>query len=308
MATLVPARIQTGQAPRGYSEATLANIVPQLRPQWGRAGGECRADSNLGPVISRIAILPHPPLLVPELVGARDADVAAVRDTSLEVAGRLAESASRWLAVGAVAPTPADRGATTRTGAPAGAAERIGPGAAGTFRGFGVDVRVALGDSGDALFADPSWPLPALIAAWLRERVGAAEVTAHLVPADLAPADCAAEGARIAEELGGGTGTGLLVLGDGSHRHGERAVGRPDERAGAFDDAVADAMARADIDALLALDADLAAELGAIGRAPWQVLAGAVRADGRRWRSARSEVSTPFGVAYHFAVWEPVEP
>ncbi|MPZ82804.1 MAG: hypothetical protein GEV28_21340, partial [Actinophytocola sp.] len=71
-------------------------------------------------------------------------------------------------------------------------------------------------------------------------------------------------------------------------------------------DAVHAALAAADPDALLALDVDLAAELGAAGRAPWQVLAGVVGADGRRWKSVEARQLVPFGVAYHLAVWDPV--
>jgi hypothetical protein len=59
----------------------------------------------------------------------------------------------------------------------------------------------------------------------------------------------------------------------------------------------------ADPAALAALDPDLAAQLWASGRAPWQVLAGA--ASGRAWRGELLHSSTPFGVAYHVSVWEP---
>ena len=57
--------------------------------------------------------------------------------------------------------------------------------------------------------------------------------------------------------------------------------------------------------ALLALDVDLAAELGAVGRAPWQVLAGVIEADPRDWTCVSSTLLVPFGVAYHVAVLEP---
>ena len=118
-------------------------------------------------------------------------------------------------------------------------------------------------------------------------------------------ADCAATGAALAAELADGDPVGLLVLGDGSHRHGDRAPAHPDDRAGPFDDAVGAALAAGDPAALLALDADLAAELGAMGRAAWQVLAGAVRATGGRWRGDALYSDHPFGVAYHVAVWDP---
>jgi hypothetical protein len=53
---------------------------------------------------------------------------------------------------------------------------------------------------------------------------------------------------------------------------------------------------------LAALDAPLAAELGASGRAPWQVLAGALQ--GRRaTRSLLRYDAAPHGVGYLVAGW-----
>ncbi|WP_436495812.1 hypothetical protein [Actinokineospora sp. HUAS TT18] len=228
-------------------------------------------------MISRVAVLPNPPLLVPELVAGDDADVAAVRAAALAVAKDLAQVARRWWVVGAGEPTSAR---------------------AGTFAGFGVDVRVELGEDAENQPADPDMPLPALVAGWLRRQVGAQDVHMDLVSPDLPPAECLARGAAIPD-------TALLVLGDGSHRHGDRAVGRPDARAEEFDSAVRDAFANVDLDKLLALDPKTADELGAAGRAPWQVLAGAIAKDGRPWRCVESSLLIPFGVAYHFAVWEP---
>lgn len=236
-------------------------------------------------MISRVAVLPQPPLLVPELVGGDDIDAAAVRAAAVAVAKDLAQVAPTWLVVGV-----GER------------AERI-ENAAGTFRGFGADVRVELGPGAAGRVADVDLPLPALVAGWLRAQVGATEVAVEVVPADLPTPDCVAVGTRLAA---GEEPIGLLVLGDGSHRHGDKAIGRPDARAGSFDESAAAAFAQVDLDALLAMDPAEADELGAVGRAPWQVLAGAVRADGRSWRCVRSSVQLPFGVAYHFAVWEPV--
>ncbi len=254
----------------------------------GRANRECSTDSNLDAVISRVAVLPQPPLLVPELVGGDDPDASALRTACVSAARSLAGSAARWAVVGA--------GPTAHT---------IGSTAAGTFRGFGVDVRVTLGPAADTGRPDPAMALPGLVAGWLRAQAGAREASVRVVPADLAPAGCAAAGRDLAAELAGDEPVGLLVLGDGSHRHGDRSVGRPDERAEPFDRAVAAALAAVDLDALAGLDAGLAAELGAVGRAPWQVLAAAARADGRRWVARESALHVPFGVAYHVAVWEP---
>jgi aromatic ring-opening dioxygenase LigB subunit len=238
-------------------------------------------------VITRVAVLPQPPLLVPELVGGPDEDAARLRDACVEVAARLAAAADEWIAIGAAA-------------APA----VVEPGEVGTFADFGVNVEVSLGAANGAE-PDPSMPLPALVAGWLRGAANARQVQVRLVAADMAADGCRRFGAQLAAELAGDVAVGVLVLGDGSHRHGERAVGRPDERAGGFDDAVAAALAAADPSALLDVDAELARSLGAAGRAPWQVLAGLAEASGA-WRCAGSSLTVPFGVAYHLAEWEPV--
>jgi aromatic ring-opening dioxygenase LigB subunit len=232
-------------------------------------------------VIVRAAVVPHPPLLVPELVAGADVDVRAVREACLAVVTRLTSVAPRWVAVGA---------------GPGGV---LGPDATGTFVGFGVDITVGMSATATGV-PDPAMPLPALVTAWLREHAGATEVTMHLVPPDLPPEDCYALGERLAEAP---APVGLLIAGDGSHRHGDRAPGRPDDRAGPFDDAVHEALAAADAKALQALDPKLADELGAAGRAPWQVLAGAMGHG--RW-TADAQLFVPFGVAYHLAVLDPL--
>jgi aromatic ring-opening dioxygenase LigB subunit len=228
-------------------------------------------------VIVRAVVVPHPPLLVPELVAGEDGDVSAVRAACLAAATRLTSASTRWIAVGS---------------GPTGV---LGPDAAGTFAGFGVDVVVRMSDAARAE-PDRAMPLSALVAGWLRQQVGADEVTVHLVAPDSSPEDCYALGEHLAEDP---APIGLLVVGDGSHRHGDRAPGRPDDRAGPFDDAVHEALAAADAKALLALDPKLADELGAAGRAPWQVLAGAIGQG--RW-TAEARLMVPFGVAYHLAV------
>jgi hypothetical protein len=189
------------------------------------------------------------------------------------------------------------------------AADPSGPvtlpaGARGTFAGYGVDVPVTL-DPTRHLRPDPMLPLPALVAGWLREQGGARRVRVRLIEPGLPVDDCRREGAELADDLAGPYPVGLLVLGDGSNRHGDAAPARPDERAGEFDEAVETGLAAADPDALLALDPDVAAELNVTGRAAWQVLAGAVQAVGGQWRSHSLYDGSPFGVGYHVAVWDP---
>ncbi len=227
-------------------------------------------------------MVPHPPLLVPELVPGSVESTAAVREACVAAAVRLAEAAPNWIAVGA--------GPRWET---------IGPGVCGSFRGYGVDVPVSL-SAGPAAGPTADLPLPVLVAGWLRAQAGAGSVRAELLPAGASPADCAETGTRLARADGD---LGLLVLGDGSYRHGPSAPGSADERAGDFDAKVAAALAGADADALLAIEPELAAELGAVGRAPWQVLAGLARA-APGWHGELRYSAAPFGVAYHVAVWE----
>jgi hypothetical protein len=238
-------------------------------------------------VIVTAAVVPHPPLLVPELAGAAAAETTDLRAACRDVAAALAAAGDRWIAVGA---------------GPVGSLHP--PDTCGTFAGFGADVRVALGPDVDpSAVPDRDLPLPVLIAGWLRAEAGAGaagervRIEAHVLPADTPPE----KALRVGEELAGGDDAVLLVLGDGAATHTPRAPGAFDERAAGWDRAVAGALAAGDADLLAGLDPALADALLAGGRVPWQVLAGAVP----RPASARLEHSSaPFGVAYHVAVWE----
>jgi hypothetical protein len=152
---------------------------------------------------------------------------------------------------------------------------------------------------------DRRLPLPLLVAGWVAGRAGSrVRIRGELVAPDESPAACAELGADLAAECAADPGAvGLLVLGDGSACHTERAPGHLDERAAPFDTAVSVAFRDADAAALAALDPDLAAALLVAGWAPWQVLAGAVA--GGEWRGELLHSSAPFGVAYHVAVWTP---
>jgi len=224
-------------------------------------------------VITRAVVVPHPPLLVPELVSGAAAETASVRAATLAAAGKLP---GPWVAVAVD-----DSGPATFV-----------PPLSGTFLGYGVDVAVSLGSAAPP---DPRIPLPVLMTAWLHERCAVEVSRVELIPPDLTPAECVSFGQQIAEE-----NAGLLILGDGSTRHGPRSPGSNDERSGPFDDHVHRLLAAADTGGLLALDLELARELGAQGRAAWQVLAGVPGP----WRCASAEFFAPFGVGYHVAVWE----
>jgi hypothetical protein len=172
----------------------------------------------------------------------------------------------------------------------------------GTFAPFGVSIEVTLARSSRQAGAGPRLPLSVAIGAWLlaRRRWSGPPVAAATVAADADPAECA----RMAGELRGRPDrVALLVMGDGSACRGEKAPGYDDPRARPYDDAVARALATADLAVLRELDRDLSAELLVAGRAPWQVLAGA--AAGAGWRGHLSYYAAPYGVAYFVAGWRP---
>jgi hypothetical protein len=233
-----------------------------------------------------VAVVPQPPLLVPQLTAGRAADSEPMRAACLRVAARLAEAADRWVVVAA---DPSGRRTVDQ---PVG----------GTFLGYGVDVAVGLGP-GLAGAPRVDLPLPLLVAAWLRGRAAPdVRAGAELVPPELPTEDCRRLGAELAaREEAAGDRVGLLVVGDGATTYAEKAPGYLDERAGPFDAAVATALAAADPAGLLALDPRLGAELGAVGRAPWQVLAGV--AEHGRWHGELAYSGAPFGVGYHVALW-----
>jgi hypothetical protein len=140
----------------------------------------------------------------------------------------------------------------------------------------------------------PGLPLPLGLAARLLDQAGYAGPRVLQLVGEDEPADrCAELGARIARSAGR---VALLAMGDGSARRGPKAPGYFDARSGPFDAEVERAVRAADLDALLALDQDLAHELMATGRPSWQVLAGALQ--GTKPTSEIIYCDDPFGVAY----------
>ncbi len=241
---------------------------------------------TLRSVLTMVAVLPEPPLLVPELATGASERIRQLRAAVVDAAARLAGAARRWVAVGS---DPAGR----RT---------VGPQVRGSFRGFGVDVEVALGPAADGP-ADPCLPLPLLIAGWAASPTVA--VRGELLPSNAPQPVCAALGTAIAAECASDPEpVGLLVVGDGAavgvgSDPGFAALG---SAAAGFDDSVATALRSADVAALAGLDVELAASLHVTGRAPWQVLAAAT---GPGWRGELLHSAAPHGVTYHVAVWTP---
>jgi hypothetical protein len=117
------------------------------------------------------------------------------------------------------------------------------------------------------------------------------------------PAACAALGERLPAAA---PRTALLAVGDGSARRSTTAPGYLDERAVPFDTATEQAVRAGDLAALASADPALARDLMATGRPAWQVLAGALLANGPARPATEVLYSgAPFGVAYLVAVFTP---
>ena len=231
------------------------------------------------------AVCPCPPLLVPEVAAGAAPELDAARAACTDALGVLAAARADLLVVVG----PAERGGR-------GTYPR---GTSGSFRGFGVDVDVRLG-AGQGAEERRELPPSLAVAAWLLERTGWADAPVEGLgvgePLDAERCiqvgrDVAARAERVA----------LLVMGDASACRTLKAPGYLDERAAPFDAEVARALGAADVAALKALDAELAYELKASGRAPWQVLAGAAQDAGLA--GALLYEDAPYGVGYLVATW-----
>ncbi|KUF13155.1 class III extradiol dioxygenase subunit B-like domain-containing protein [Streptomyces silvensis] len=246
------------------------------------------------------AVCPCPPLLIPEVAAGAAPEMDAARAACSDAIAVLAASRPDRLVV--VGPAGAGDGGTHAQGA------------RGSFRGFGVDLDVRLGETlADAVGApegedapegeqDAAGELPVslAVAGWLLERTrwAAAPLEGVGVAESLAAERCVQVGEEIAARA---ERVALLVMGDASACRTLKAPGYLDERAAGFDEAVARALAAADIEALKELDVDLAGQLKAAGRAPWQVLAGAAGGAGLGGRLLFDDA--PYGVGYLVATW-----
>jgi hypothetical protein len=226
------------------------------------------------PVVAA-AVCPHPPLLIPELASGAAFELDPLRAACFTAVDRLADADALVIV-----------GSGPVTGI------RYDASAAGSFGPYGAPG-VTVGGSGT-----PVLPLSLAVGAWLVEQSKAAGLarTSITVAASETPIACLELGQEIAH---GNERIALLVMGDGSARRSDHAPVHLHPRAEIFDSTVAAALELADIETLAALDPDLAAELHAAGRAPWQVLAGA--ASGLHGQLGYN--AAPYGVGYFVASW-----
>ncbi|MBT2451489.1 hypothetical protein J7F03_31400 [Streptomyces sp. ISL-43] len=229
------------------------------------------------------AVCPAPPMLVPEIAAGAAAELADARTACSDALSVLAASRPDLLVV--VGACDEEHSGSYPQGA------------RGTFRGFGAgtDVRLGGGEEGPRLL-----PAPLAVGAWLLGRAGwgTAPLEGLGVAGPLDTVRCMAAGRELAARS---SRVALLVMGDGSACRSLKAPGYLDDRAAAFDTEAARALGAADVAALAALDAGLAGELQAAGRAPWQVLAGAAEGAGLEGRLLYEDA--PYGVGYFVAAW-----
>jgi hypothetical protein len=219
-----------------------------------------------------VAFCPHPPLLVAE-VGQHEP--VAVRAPAI--------AAVRWLVS-----QPIER--IVLLGA-AGEALIYGPGSAGSFAGYGIDLSVRL-PGADTDPANGPLPLALAVGSWLLGQASWTGATLGLT--------CDAH-AGLPSGAALGANDGLLVMGDASARRTEKAPGWLDERAADHDAAVSSALASGDPDVLGRLDPDLGSQLLAAGVPAWRAASRLLA--GTRWEAEISYDDAPYGVGYLVATW-----
>ncbi|MBX7453313.1 hypothetical protein GR927_35490 [Mycolicibacterium sp. 3033] len=228
-------------------------------------------------MLTAIAIVPSPPVMVPELAGAAAAEVADLRAAAMAAAGRLP---ARWVAVGV-----SDVDAV------------IERDAVGTFAGYGVDVAIQLSDP--AVGAPEPLPLCALIAGWLRGLVATpAAVEVRTWAQDTSSSAAVAAGRDLRRELDATPeAVGVLLIADGANTLTAAAPGGHDPDSVPVQAALDDALAEGDCAVLVALPG------GIVGRVAFQVLAGLAEPGPRA--AEQLHRGAPYGVGYVVGVWTP---
>lgn len=246
------------------------------------------------------AVLPHPPLLIPEVALGAAAELDVLRTACLDALKPVLAAGCDVVVVGA-----SDAGATeVAAGRAAAGVEHFTSAAVGTMDGFGVAVTTRLpGPDGPA---DPAvrLPLSLTVGAWLMAELGGwGRVRGVSVPPDLSPAEAAALGRQLAASA---ESVAIVAMGDGASTLSQQAPGYLIEGAQAWQDAVTQALGVADRAAIAAIDPQQAQSYGAAGRAVWQVLAGAATDAGVVSARVLAD-EAPYGVAYVVAQWTPAQ-
>jgi aromatic ring-opening dioxygenase LigB subunit len=255
--------------------------------------------------ITTAALVPHPPLLVPELGRGESPELSELRSACLRAVAATLAQADALLLVGA-GPTWA----------------QAAPGAVASFAPYGAAVEVSLAPPAAAARNGHCWldldrlaeslppslsapgpleelPLSLAVAAWLLAATGQAvpRLAALTVPAWLDGTEAVALGRALALAGHPGDRVSLLAMGDLSARRAPAAPGTFHPCADDFDQQVGRAIRDGAPGRLLDLDQALAATLMVAGLVSLQVLAGALEEAG----TVRGQVlyeDAPYGVGY----------
>jgi hypothetical protein len=234
-------------------------------------------------VLSAIAIVPSAPVLVPELGGVASAELADLRAAVLAAAALLPP---HWIGIG--------------TGGADDVIGPDGPSAAGTFAGFGADLRVGLSPRAVGSAQAPvEFPVCALLAGWVRGQVRPdAGAQVRVYRSDHAADTALALGRQLRAEIDlVPDPIGVLVVADGANTLTERAPGGYDPGAADAQRALDDALASGDVAALARLPGQI------LGRVAFQVLAGLTEPGPRTAKELYR--GAPYGVGYFAGVWQP---
>lgn len=230
-------------------------------------------------MLTAIALVPSPPVLVPELAGGAADELAELR----AAVGRCATGLpARWVAIGVGA-----------------ADEVLTPPRLGTYAGYGVDVRVTLSAHPDPGGPPVEMPLCALATGWIRGRFAPHAVAEVRVFDREHDVDTALRHGRrlrglideAADEIG------VLVVADGCATLTPPAPGGYDPDSPPVQAALDDALAAGDAAALGRLPGSV------VGRVAYQVLAGLTEPG----PTAAQEFyrGAPYGVGYFAGRWTP---
>lgn len=227
-------------------------------------------------MLSAIAIVPSAPVLVPELAGAAAGELS---DLTAAVGAAAAGLPDRWIAVGV---GPAD--------------DVVNPESAGSFAGFGVDVRVRLAPQSRA---EVEMPLSALIAAWVRGQVRPdASVQVRVYAHSHEPTAARTRGRQLRVEIDEQPDPiGVLVVADGVNTLTPAAPGGYDPSGADAQQLLDDALAAGDAAALVRLPPRV------LGRVAFGVLAGLT--DPGPHSAKELYRGAPYGVGYFTGVWQP---
>lgn len=232
------------------------------------------------------AVLPHPPVLVPDVAAGAAHELESVRAACAAALERVRSADPDLVVLVGV-------GSERAT---------FGPGSVGSLAGVGVPARTAL--PGAPPQSAATLPLSLTVGSWLIGQLDDwPRLRAEAVPRTVSAGDAAALGQRWAAAA---VRVAIIAMGDGAAALTVKAPGYLVDGARLWQKRVTQALADVDLDVIGAIDDEDASAYVAAGRPAWQVLAGAARVTTEgsgRWRGELLADESPYGVAYVVATW-----